>query len=185
MLLKGKDVILSPIEEEDIDIIHTFTSDYEKISPIFSTHIRSKVYWKKKYQDTGLWDDNWGMLKIIDKNKNILVGVIWFMEAIYYTEGYEVGFNIFNNLSKNNKIVEDALIIFTSYLFETFNINMLCCNTHHDMSNNSKNNFTKRSGYVYEGKMRKAIFIRGKLKDYFLYSILREESKCLNDALKV
>ena len=33
--------------------------------------------------------------------------------------------------------------------------------------------------------MRKAIFIRGKLKDYYLYSILREESKSLNDALGV
>lgn len=185
MLLKGKDVILSHIEEKDIDIIHSFTSDYEKISPIFCTHIRSKIYWKKKFQDTGLWDDDWGMLKIIDKNKKNLVGVIWYFRGIPYAEGYEIGFNVFNNLSKNKKIIEDSLIILSSYLFETFNIFRLCCNTHHDMSEASKNSFSKRTGYVFEGKMRKAIFIRGRLKDYYLYSILREESISLNEALEI
>ena len=185
MLLKGVSVILSPIEEQDIDYIHSFTSDYEKISPIFCTHIRSKIYWKKKFQDTGSWDDDFGMLKMIDKKNKNLFGVIWFFKGIPYADGYEIGFNIFNNLNKNKKIIEDGLIIFSSYLFETFNINRLCCNTHHDMSESSKKSFAERTGYVFEGKMRKAIFIRGRLKDYYLYSILREESMSLNDALKI
>ena len=30
--------------EKDIDIIHSFTSDNEKISPIIFTHIRRKIY---------------------------------------------------------------------------------------------------------------------------------------------
>ena len=38
---------------------------------------------------------------------------------------------------------------------------------------------TEKTCYVYEGAMRKAVYIRGELIDLHLFSLLRENSKKL------
>ena len=183
MQIQSKVISLSNIEIKDLDEIHSITSDYKHIGPLFSTKIRSKDYWIKKYNSNGLWDQNYGMLKINDIVDNELVGVIWYFKSMPYVEGYEIGFNIFNSSKREKGFATEALNLFSSYLFNAYNINRLQCNTYLPIDHPSINSLTKKTGYLFEGTMRKAVYIRGKLIDLNLFSLLKENAKDINDLI--
>ena len=122
MNIKSKTVSLSQIDIKDIDQIHSQTSEYKQIGSLFSTKIRSKGYWLKKYHENGLWGDDYGMLKINDIKDNTLVGVIYYFLSMPYVEGFEVGFNIFDSSRRNKGFATEALNIFSSYLFNELKI---------------------------------------------------------------
>tara|TARA_B100000579_G_scaffold430871_1_gene445009 strand:+ start:984 stop:1535 length:552 start_codon:yes stop_codon:yes gene_type:complete len=179
MNIYSKNLSLSQIDIKDIDEIHSQTSEYKQIGHLFSTKIRSKDYWLKKYKENGLWGDDYGMLKINDMSDGDLIGVIWYFVSMPYVEGFEIGFNIFNSLKREKGFATEALNIFSSYLFNAYNINRLQCNTYLPINNPSIKTLTEKTGYVYEGSMRKAVYIRGELIDLHLFSLLRENSKKL------
>ena len=65
MKLKSKNVILNPIQEDDINYIHSITSDFSFLAPTFPSYVRSKAYWEKRFADNGLWENEYGMLKML------------------------------------------------------------------------------------------------------------------------
>ncbi len=182
MKLKAKKITLMPIEKEDIEIIHLSTSDYSQISPYFPTIIKSKSYWIRKHSENGLWNDEKGMLKVIDNANDTIAGLIWFFKGLPYAEGCEIAFNLYNKNQEKGLAVE-AINVFSSYLFETYNLNRIQANTVIPKDHPSIRNITSQTGYVYEGTMRKAMFIRGKIIDLHLFSLLREDSKPLHSLL--
>ncbi len=179
MKIKSENLLLSQISINDIDKIHSKTSDYQQIGNSFSTRIRSKDYWMKKYNTNGLWDDDYGMLKINDVEDKELIGVIWYFVSMPYVEGFEIGFNIFNSSKREKGFAAEALNLFSNYLFSAYNINRLQCNTYLPIDHPSIKSLTEKTGYLYEGTMRKAVYIRGKLIDLHLFSLLKENSKDL------
>ena len=54
MRLQSNNIILAPLEKQDIDYIHSITSDYSNLSETFPSYVRPKVYWEKKFEKTGL-----------------------------------------------------------------------------------------------------------------------------------
>ena len=122
------------------------------------------------------------MLKIIDNNNSKIVGLIWFFKGLPYSEGCEIAFNIYNKKQAKGLTVE-AINVFSSYLFETYNLNRIQANTVIPKDHPSIRNITSETGYVYEGTMRKAMFIRGKIIDLHLFSLLKEDSKPLQAQL--
>jgi len=179
--------ILTQLEIEDINTIHNHTSDYNSLTPFFSTKIKSKIYWEKRFEENGLWDDNYGMLKIIDIEDNKLSGVVWFFKPPSQhsqLEFYEVAFNIFRPEKRNKGFATEALKVVSSYLFDTYPIERVQSTTMLDINNDSIKKVTQSSGFVYEGTIRKAIFIRGKYIDIQLFSLLREESISLDSLIR-
>ncbi len=183
MQIKSKIISLSSIELKDLDQIHSITSDYKQIGHLFSTKIRSKDYWLKKYNENGLWDKDYGMLKINDSEDSELIGVIWYFKSMPYVEGFEIGFNIFNSSKREKGFATESLNIFSSYLFNAYNINRLQCNTYLPIDHPSINSLTKKTGYVFEGTMRNAVYIRGRCIDLHLFSLLKENAKDLKDLI--
>ena len=183
MKIRSKNLILSQIEADDIDQIHSYASEYSQVGHSFSTRIRSKDYWVKKYNANGLWSDDYGMLKISDVNENNLIGVIWYFVSMPYVHGFEIGFNIFNSAKREKGFATEALNIFSSYLFSAYNITRLQCNTYLPIDHPSIKSLTEKTGYVYEGTMRKSVYIRGRLVDLHLFSLLKENSKDLDQLL--
>ena len=180
MKIKTDLLILNPIEKEDIEIIHSYTSDYSQISPFYTTYLRSKNYWLDRYSKTGLWDDDYGMLKILNALDEKFIGVIWYFRGLPYAEGFELGFNIFNKKNRSKGYAAEALEVFSSYLFSTYNIRRLQCNTLLANDHPSIKILTERTGFEYEGTMRKAMYIRGEFIDLSLFSILKEDAKPLD-----
>ena len=70
--MANENIILSQVEAADINEIHSFTSNYNSITPFYSTKIRTREYWKQRFSLNGLWNDDYGMLKVIDQITNSL-----------------------------------------------------------------------------------------------------------------
>ena len=180
-------IILSQLEISDIDIIHQYTTDYNSLTPFFTTKIKSKTFWKKRFEESGLWDDNYGMFKIIDSADSKFSGVVWFFKPPSQhsqLDFYEVAFNIFKPDKRNKGFASEALKVVSSYLFHTYPIQRVQSTTMLDINNNSIKKVTESTGFVYEGTIRKATFIRGKYIDMQLFSLLREESIALDSIIK-
>ena len=118
------------------------------------------------------------MLKILSKKEKEIIGVIWFFHSTPYVSGLEIGFNFFSNLKKHRELISDAVKCFCSYLFSTYNIPRIKFNSVIDNDTLGTQILLKKTGFVYEGTMREAIYIRGKLLPLHLFSLLKDE--CFN-----
>ena len=183
MKFETKNLRLRPLEREDLEIIHNHTSSYTHVSSHFTTKIRSRNYWEKRWDNSGLWDDSYGMLLMETQESDIPFGVIWFFHSLPYAEGLEIGFNYFHPDVSYRDHLTDAVNIFTAYLFETYPIPRIQFNTLVGVSSKSTEIFSERTGFVHEGTMRKAMFVRGELRDLQLFSLLRDDQDGLDAVL--
>lgn len=69
----------------------------------------------------------------------------------------------------------EAVNIMVDYLFLSKNIERIQVQT--DVRNAGSRKVLEKTGFKLEGTIRKAFFLRGKLRDSFLYGIIREEWK--------
>ena len=179
MNITTKNFTFNHLEKSDLKIIHSYTSNYSNISEYWTTHIRHLTYWEKKWDKTGLWDDDFGMLSIKD-NKKKIIGIIWYFKGIKYCEGLEMGWNFFKKPEK--KIFFKTVRAFIAYLFSTFNIPRIQSNTLIPDIVRMKD-FLNYTGFVHEGTMRKAMYVRSKLIDLQLFSVLSKDYKSLKEEL--
>ncbi len=184
MTIEGKNIILRQLDREDLSVIHSKSTSYKDVSGYFTTYVRAKNYWLKRFDETGLWDDNYGMMAICDKKTLNIVGVIYYFKHSYVV-GYEISITILDQEIRGKWINTEAIRIFTAYLFATYNIPRIQFNTLADITKDKGHlKFSDDIGYTYEGTMRKAQFIRGTLVDSQLFSTLREEYDSLDKILK-
>lgn len=184
MKIIGKSILLRQVEKEDLASIHDMSTSYKDLSGYFTTYVRARSYWIKRFEQTGLWDDNYGMLAICDKDSSEILGIIYYFKHSYVT-GYEISVTILNQNIRGKNIITEAVRIFSAYLFCTYNIPRIQFNTLVDIKkNNGHIKYASDIGYTYEGTMRKAQFVRGQLVDLQLFSTLREEYPTLNEILK-
>lgn len=184
--LENKNIVLTQLDEIDIELIHSFTSDYSNLTPFFSTNIRSAEYWRNRYREDGLWNENYGMLKIIDKTDDEIAGITWFFKPPSQhsqLEGYEIAFNMFRPSKRDKRFSGQVLKMVSSYLFATYPVARIQSTTMLDANDSTIDRVAKASGFYYEGTMRKANFVRGKHIDVQLFSLLREESIPLDDLI--
>jgi [ribosomal protein S5]-alanine N-acetyltransferase len=180
-LLSGKVSNLKTIQREDIQQINTFTGNIESIGEYFTTIVRHEHYWLQCFDKTGLWEEDKGTLIVTDTN-GIPVGLLWFFKGLEYINGFEVGYNIFNPEFRNKGICTEALFLFSAYLFDVHLIARLQCNALEE--NKASRRVAEKCGYIYEGMMREAIFIRGSLHNLALFSLLRYEIPDLTTILQ-
>lgn len=173
-MIIGKLVNLRTVREEDIDEIFLLSSDLEHRGEYLDVRLPSQVVHKKRFLETGLWNDDFGTMIITDKNGR-MVGDITYFKGVWYLPGYEIGYRIFRNEDKGKGYTSEALRIFSRYLFEVRPINRLEIQV-------SKNNIPSRRvaekcGFSYEGLKRQAVFTRGKYEDIELFALIREDLK--------
>ena len=186
LILRTERIELSQLEIEDINYIHKFTSNYSNLTPFFSTKIRSKIYWIDKFKKDGLWNDEYGMMKIKNIPDNKIIGLIWFFKPPSQhsqMDCYEIAFNIFIKQYRQTGIAQEAMRVLSSYIFETYNVSRVQSTTMLNLNDESIRRVTKSTGFIFEGTMRKIAFQRGKFVDVHLFSLLREESQKLSELL--
>ena len=186
MILRTDRIELSQLEIEDLNYIHSYTSDYANLTPFFSTKIRSKVYWLDKFKKDGLWSDHYGMMKITNRKEKKIIGLIWFFKPPSQhsqMDCYEIAFNIFVKEYRKSGFAQESMKILSSYIFETFNVARVQSTTMLDLNDESIKRVTESTGFTFEGTMRKIAFQRGEFVDVHLFSLLREESIELSNLL--
>jgi len=170
-MLEGKKVILRNIEPEDLEEYYKFCNDMTEIGPFWPLHLQTKAQVKEKY-DKNLWGKQFGQLMITTREGK-KIGLIHFFKGIPYTVGFEIGCFIFKEEDRGKGYMSEAFKLFMDFLFLSRQIPRLqVCFFE---GNIPSIKIGEKYGFVYEGKLRKAAFHRGKYLDVLVYSKLRSE----------
>jgi RimJ/RimL family protein N-acetyltransferase len=180
-MLKGNAISLRTVRESDLEHLYDVLCDTQNRGAYDTLGILSEPMFKKDFREGGFWQDNRGTMLILDKEDSI-VGSISFFKSIPYFNGFEVGFVIHKPQDRGKGYTTQATNIFVAYLFETKEINRLQATTLPE--NTPSIRVLEKCGFTFEGKARKAMFHKGEYKDVNIYSLLRNESKKLEDLLK-
>ncbi len=180
-MIEGKKINLRTFSEADIEKNFELSSIYSELGEFWPIDLPVKGEWMKRYREDGWWTDSKGIMAIVDKEDN-LVGHIGFFRGLFYQEGYEIGYRIFRKSDRGKGYMSEALKIFSAYLFELKPIQRLQVNLLE--GNIGSRRVAEKCGFVFEGKMREAVFHRGKFYDLELLSMLRRDSKSLDSVLE-
>jgi RimJ/RimL family protein N-acetyltransferase len=180
-VLKGKRINLRLVRDEDEcrtwyaaynDLAHRAFTDH--------TEIYSLQTVLKRFAEDGLWGKGQGTLLITNKQETI-VGSIGFSRSSDFE--CDIGYRIYKEEHRGQGYMSEALPLFSAYLFATIpTITRLRILTASD--NTPSRQLAEKSGYTQEGVLRKAYFHRGKICDWVIYGMLREECPDFSERFK-
>lgn len=173
-VIEGDGFSLCMLDELSILRICKDTQDLSNIGLHFATKFRHEEHWRKKLVNNQLWTDSSGYLTVQVADE--IIGIIWhFAHGI--ERSFELGLNIYSPKHRGKGIGESALRAYSSYLFNSYDINRLQYNMIEE--NKASEKVAIKCGYRCEGMQRQALFIRGQYRNVKLYSKLRGESDVL------
>jgi len=162
-LLKGKVVSLRKATKDDVSLVTQWWSDQQYMGDYQDVKVLSKEESEKiMLHDT--------IFFIIEKN-HTAIGHIggWMMGKTM-----EIGYALVPN-ERAKSFGTEAIQLMVDYLFLTKDIVRIQVST--DTENIASRKALEKAGFTKEGTMRKLWYTRGKYRDHYLYSILREEWK--------
>ncbi len=177
-MIKGKKVILRLFKETDL---HKYIEETENVlatGEFLFVAPPSLSELRKSFNENNLWGQNMGRFLITDLEDNLL-GSITYFKPTFYIEGYELSYKIFNEKNRNKGYMTEALNLMTSFMFSWKNIVRLQILV--PENNIASWKIAEKCGYGFEGIMRKSVYIKGNLHDLKMYSILKDESKSIDE----
>jgi RimJ/RimL family protein N-acetyltransferase len=170
-LLEGKLVNVRVMEKEDLPLFAEwvnkpeFFGEYNPLRQISKTEIE-KDYDKRSHEETGF---------IIEKKDGSKIGYICHFNLMHPAgKLLEIGYSLVPN-ERDKGYCTEAVRIMMDYLFLSRDTMRVQACT--DTRNLASQKVLEKVGFKKEGTMRKCLFLRGELRDAYLYSILREEWK--------
>ena len=80
-MLKGKSVLLRPVREADLDQLYAYHVDIDNRGEFFPRGILAQPVFHKRFQETGFWEKDDGMLLMVSPGDEIL-GHIEFFKTV-------------------------------------------------------------------------------------------------------
>ncbi len=171
-MISGNKIIIRLFKDED-EVVEYHNSENQLVERAVTDHTEIFPMCKRLavFRETGFWGKDSGSMLIATKDGRP-VGSIGFIRKTEFE--LSIGYRISRAGDRNKGYMTEALKLFSSYLFKTVPfITRLMLVTADD--NLSSRKLAEKCGFTQEGVMRKAYFYRGKICDWILYSILREE----------
>jgi ribosomal-protein-alanine N-acetyltransferase len=166
-LLEGKTVNLKVMEKEDLPLYAEWLNNPDFYGKYDSLEQRKRTEIVKSYEDSPPEEKRF----LIEKKDGTKIGVINHYKA---EDALDIGFAIVPS-ERDKGYATEAMKIMTDYLSLSREIVRLRVRT--DTRNLASQRVLEKAGFLKEGLLRKAAFIRGDWRDLFIYSILREEWK--------
>ena len=171
-MIKGNNINLRMITDKDLDQFYILDTDLSNRGEYYTMELTAKTSLVKWYNETGLWDDDFGRMLIVDKEDNIL-GYINYFKTIRYFNSLEIWCILFDKIKRGMGISTEALELFIDYIFRAKNVNRLEIRIHPD--NIASQKATEKCGFIFEGIIRGAMIYKDSYTDLKQYSLLREE----------
>lgn len=179
-MFEGTIINLRLVREADIDEIVELTNRMADKGAYYPVGLETAAAFRKQLAEDGMWGADSGVLLIEDKDHAVL-GYITHFPSHPHSPCPEVGFAIYRRADRGRGAMTEALRIFSAYLFSCRPAPRLQIATH--VENTASQRVAEKVGYVREGTMRKAWFLRGEYVDLALFSLLREECPTLAEVL--
>ncbi|MDF2841382.1 MAG: rimL [Clostridia bacterium] len=180
-MIEGKLINLRIVKQSDLEELIPLLSDTRERGEFLNPNMVNEVMYRKRYQETGFWNEEFGSLLITNKSGRLL-GDIAFFKGVNYLPGFEIGYNIFRSEDRGKGYTTEALRLFSAYLFETKTIHRL--EVHADMNNTGSRKVAEKCGFTYEGMKRQAVYARGSYSDLAIYSMLKHECPSFTEMIQ-
>jgi len=169
-LLEGKLVNLRAMEKEDLPQFSEWFNTPEVFGDYNPLHQSSKVETEKMLESP---------LElrpfIIEKKDGTKIGFIAHFHVLHVAgRQLEIGYTLIPS-ERGKRYCTEAIQIMLDFLFLSMETTRIQATT--DTRNLASQKVLEKTGFKKEGTLRKYIFVRGELRDAYLYSILREEWK--------
>lgn len=171
-MLKGEKVNLRAVEREDLDLLSEwfnnpeFVGEYQDFPIQTPKHLLEKYVFEPKSPEL-----EWKHF-IIEKKDGAGVGWIAHYISSPNFGWMEIGYAIIPN-ERGKGYGTEAIELMVDYLFLMKDIVRIQAVVNVD--NLSSIKALEKAGFKREGRLRKALWVRGVWKDAYIYSILREE----------
>ena len=180
-MIEGKKISLRLFEESDIDETVRYFGRVDNRG-LENIQLNHEVDLRKSFHNDGWWGNENGYLCIADKDNKPAGFITFFVPFKKPTRSaLEIGFAIFRPEDWGKGYTSEAVSLFVPYLFETHTIERIQAITHLDNIGSQK--VLEKNSFTFEGVLRKLFIFKGKPVDVKMYSILREESKALEDVI--
>lgn len=171
-MLKGKSITLRPVRDTDIDQLYANHVDIDNRGEFFPRGILAEPLFRRRFQETGFWEQDDGMLLIVSPGDEIL-GHIEFFKTVNYLDEYELSYQIYSPEHRGKGFTTEAVNLLVRYLFETRRVNRIRLVI--DPGNLASRRLAEKCGFLHEGTARGAWYHRGRHRDVEIYAILHED----------
>jgi [ribosomal protein S5]-alanine N-acetyltransferase len=171
-MLKGKSITLRPIRETDLDELYSFHIDIDNRGDFFPHGVIAQPTFQKRFQDTGFWSKDDGMLVIVSPD-DMLLGHIEFYKTVNYLDEFELSYQVYTPEHRGKGIATEAVQLMVRYLFETKQINRIRLVIHPD--NQASRRLAEKCGFRHESRARGAWYHKGRHHDVEIYALLHDD----------
>ena len=171
-MLKGKSITLRPVRDTDLDQLYTYHTDIDNRGDYFPRGIASQPVFRKRFQETGLWSKEEGMLVIVSPTDEIL-GHIEFFKTVNYLDEFELAYQVYVPEHRGKGVATEAVSLLVRYLFEAKQVNRIRLVIHPD--NLASRRLAEKCGFRHEGTARGAWYHKGAHRDVEIYAILHRD----------
>jgi RimJ/RimL family protein N-acetyltransferase len=170
-LLEGKTVNLRVLEKEDLPLFAEWVNEPEFFGEYNSLRQTSKMEIEKDFDKSAIEQTGF----IIEKKDGNKIGYICHFILVHPAgKLLEIGYSLVPS-ERGKGYCTEAVRIMVDYLFLSRDTTRIQACT--DTRNLASQKVLEKAGFKKEGTMRKYLFLRGEMRDAYLYSILREEWK--------
>jgi ribosomal-protein-alanine N-acetyltransferase len=169
-LLEGKTVNLRIAEKEDLPLLTEWFNKLEVSGEYTPVNQMSRTDAEKTFDNP--YEKK---LFIIEKKDGNKIGLVDHFYVLHPAgKQLEIGYGLLPN-ERGKGYCSEAVIIMVDYLFLSKDIGRIQAQT--DLRNIASHRVLEKAGFKKEGTFRRSFFMRGQLRDAYVYSILREEWK--------
>lgn len=171
-MLRADSIELRPVRQDDLEELYARHIDIDNRGDYFPVTVLSESAFRRRFQDSGFWGEDKGILLITNGTGNI-VGHIQFFRTVSYLDELELSYQIYEAVERGQGTMTTAVNLLVRYLFEQLKANRIRLVIHPD--NVASRRVAEKCGFVCEGTARGAWYHRGRNHDVVVYAILRQE----------
>lgn len=171
-MLKGKNIFIRLFEREDLPYRVKWLNDDEISSGITIDGPVSLAKTQAWFQKVIL-DDSKRHFVIIDNSTKEPIGIIGLVGIDFRNRKAELYIAIGNKKYWGKDLGSEALQLILEYSFNGLDLNRIYLYT--NIENIRARRFYKKNGFVEEGILRQHKYHKGKLEDYVVFSVLKNE----------
>jgi [ribosomal protein S5]-alanine N-acetyltransferase len=172
-MLKGQHVNLRTVRSKDLETFLDLSSDIESRGAHYPLILPTETSLRTRFEKDGFWADDSGLMLIVDKQSDRILGTIVQFKAVHYYEAVEIGYIIFNPRDRGKGYLTEALTLFCKYLFDLKPIHRIQVQA--EPGNPGSRRVAEKCGFKYEGTARCALISRGKPADIDVFSLVRSD----------
>jgi len=175
IFLKGKKVILRPLEQSDAETLVVYANDSinrQFLTRNFPLNVDSERDWiNKQYKNSKLSEDV--VLGIVEIKTNKLVGTIGIHRIDWISRTAFTGTLIGAQEFREKGLGTDAKMILLDYCFNVLNLRKVCSAA---LAFNMRSiNYSLKCGYRIEGRLKNQFYKNGKYCDEVFLAIFKKD----------